>query len=163
MPENSTTPHTPESVVLQWQTIISTQMHFNDMILRTRAIGASAVLAVYGYAASVLIKDPTDYEFILDNFVPTAAIVVIFGLVLLLAIFFVDFVYYYKLLLASVEVGREFENRNSSLVQQTTNIGKQVPLWRANLAIAVFYFLPLTAGIPFLWHIWIHYPPQIHT
>ena len=39
-----------DQIVTQWQTIITTQMHFNDMILRTRAIGSSVVLAVYGYA-----------------------------------------------------------------------------------------------------------------
>ncbi|MBT3792567.1 MAG: hypothetical protein HN658_07605 [Rhodospirillales bacterium] len=50
-----------DQIVLQWQSIIATQMHFNDMILRTRAIGSSMVLAVYGYAFLTLVQQPAPY------------------------------------------------------------------------------------------------------
>lgn len=35
----------------EWKTVINTQMHFNEMIIRARTMGVSVVIAVYGAAA----------------------------------------------------------------------------------------------------------------
>jgi hypothetical protein len=36
--------------VQRWRALVDTQMHFNDMLMRTRSIGLSMVIAVYGAA-----------------------------------------------------------------------------------------------------------------
>ena len=38
-------------IVEEWKTVIHTQMHFNEMIMRARSTGVSVVIAVYGAAA----------------------------------------------------------------------------------------------------------------
>jgi hypothetical protein len=38
------------AIAQRWRAVIDTQMHFNDMLMRTRSIGLSMVIAVYGAA-----------------------------------------------------------------------------------------------------------------
>jgi len=38
-------------ILEEWKTIVQTQMHFNEMIMRARTTGVSVVMGVYGAAA----------------------------------------------------------------------------------------------------------------
>ncbi|MBI4262478.1 hypothetical protein HY624_03060 [Candidatus Uhrbacteria bacterium] len=150
-------------VVAQWQTIISTQMHFNEMILQTRAIGSSVVLAAYGAAAVTLGQYPNEYVTIFDQLIHISGGIICFALTLLFSIFLMDVTYYYRLLLGVVQIGSNFEKNNPSLVATTTLLGERVSLWSANFVVIIFYVIPFSVGGLSLWYVLTHYPPTVHT
>lgn len=154
---------TDDQIVTQWQTIISTQMHFNDMLLRTRAIGSSVVMATYGAAAVALGQQPISYVIIFSEFIHISAGIILFALFLLLSIFLLDFFYYFKLLIGTVEIGERLEKENPSLVKQTTQLSQKVSRGSASLFVIVFYAIPAAIGIALLWYILKNYPPTITT
>jgi hypothetical protein len=49
-PENGSFDRT-QFLIEEWKTVIETQIHFNEMIIRARTTGVSVVMAVYGAAA----------------------------------------------------------------------------------------------------------------
>lgn len=152
-----------DHVVTQWQTIITTQMHFNDMILRVRAIGSSVVLAAYGAAAISLGQYPNAYITILNEFIHISVVVLFFALSLLLSIFLMDFTYYYKLLIGIVEIWEKFEKDNPILVDVTNQLSQKVSRWQARIVVIVFYFIPAAIGCFSLWYVLTRYPQIIHT
>ena len=87
---------------------MDTQMHFNDMLLRTRSAGMSIVIAVFGGAAVTLERFPQDL-LLSGARIPMAAVVMFFGLLLLFSMFVLDYFYYYRMLLAVVERTEEIE------------------------------------------------------
>ena len=113
-----------DSKIKQWQTIIHTQMHFNDMILRTRAIGASVVLAAYGAAALAVAQYPAREFYLLSTHFHVSVLVIIITLFILLSVFFLDYLYYYKLLLSVVSKGEEIERENTSISDITYPSGE---------------------------------------
>src|SRR5690348_13813804 len=91
------------AAVQRWRALLDTQMHFNSMIVQTRAIGMSLVIAVFGAAAVSLARAPDRFFFLPWVAIPLAAVVMIFALLLLVALFVLEYFYYYPLLLAVVE------------------------------------------------------------
>ncbi len=55
-------------------------MHFNDMLLRTRSIGSSVVLAAYGAAAVSVAQYPMQRIFLFGAFIHISVIVISFAL-----------------------------------------------------------------------------------
>ena len=152
-----------DQVVTQWQIIISTQMHFNDMILRTRAIGSSVVLAAYGAAAVSLVQYPTQDVVIFDQTTHISVFVICFALSLLFSIFLIDVTYYYRLLLGVVEIGEELENETSSLISMTRHLSEKVNLCWANFIVFMFYAIPAAIGVSSLWYVIENYPLPVNT
>lgn len=152
-----------DRIVAQWQTIITTQMHFNDMILRTRAIGSSVVLAAYGAAAVAIAQYPNEYLSLSGELIHVSAFVLFFALSLLIGIFLMDVTYYYRLLLGVVEVGATLENQNSFLVDTTNQLSRKVSLFWAHFVVFAFYAIPTVIGGISLWYVLAHFPPTIHT
>ena len=99
----------PIALVHRWRAALDTQMHFNDMLIRTRAAGLSIVVAVFGGAALAVEKLPQHVALFLGIDVHLAAIVMFFGLLLLFSLFVLDYFYYYRMLLAAVERTEQIE------------------------------------------------------
>lgn len=93
----------------EYKTVIDTQMHFNDMLMKMRAIVFSVIIAVFGGAAAILGQYPQQFLYIDKLPVHVAALVILFGLFLLVAIAIMDYCYYYKMLLGAVRRGYEFD------------------------------------------------------
>jgi hypothetical protein len=139
-------------------------MHFNEMIVRMRTTGVSVVIAVYGAAALSISQFPR--KFLVGfgySFHPSAAIL-LFGLLLLLSIFALDYLYYFRMLVASVEQGERLDGQIRArtlsglhLFGLTTLISERVTRGRARISLILFYGLPFLAGLGALWYVLFQY------
>jgi len=148
----------------EWKVVIETQMHFNDMIMRVRATGVSVVLAVFGAAAYSLqfvklVLVISGYKF------HVAAPIVSFGLAMLAGLFGLDYFYYYKMLIGSVERGYELDKTFATLGEpkvlgMTTLIRDSVGKpGRAKRYLWFFYGLVFFVGAIFLVSILLGFVP----
>ena len=95
-------------VIEEWKVVIDVQMHFNDMIMRLRTTVISIVLAFFG-AASISLQYPQLYlNFRYFSF-HASVLIVASGLVLLMSVFFLDYFYYYKMLIGAVNRGYQID------------------------------------------------------
>jgi hypothetical protein len=133
----------------QWSSVVRTQIHFNEIIHRTRQLTMTAVAAAFGAAfASFATKTPTNLT--IEAFqlsVPSATLLVVLGWTFLLIGYLMDRVYYYKLLLSAVAVGEELENTYDLPAKLTTALSKKVSRRRANIVIHLFYAGAFLAGL----------------
>lgn len=143
------------AAVQHWRTLIDTQMHFNDMLLRTRSVGISIVIAVFGAAAVSTAQYP-DRLINLPGFtVHVAAIVILFGLMLLVSVFVLDYFYYYRMLLAVVRRAEEMEAESRLPGEPiefslSSCVSREVSRARASGVLIVFYGIPFGSGLLFL-------------
>jgi len=98
----------------EWKTVIQTQMHFNDMLMKMRTAAISVVVAIFGATAVIIGQFPDRYLEIFSRQVHVSAIVILFGLALWVGIFIIDYMYYYKMLLGAVQRGYEFDKAFSN-------------------------------------------------
>ena len=153
-------------ILEEWKTVVQTQMHFNEMIMRARTTGVSVVMAVYGAAALAYGQYPSKLLKICGLEYHVSAAIILFGIVLLFSIFFIDFSYFYKMLLASVERGEQidkaYENRRidgTRLFGMTTIISKKVSRTRSILCLIIFYGCPFLIGAACLVYlVWFYCP-----
>ena len=106
-------------IVEEWKIVIQTQMHFNDLIMKVRTATLSVVLAVFGAAG---------YSFVAENVSPLsfgelgifhpAVFIIGSGIAILLAVFLIDYGYYYKMLLGAVKRGYQFDEEFHELEQK---------------------------------------------
>jgi hypothetical protein len=146
----------------EWKKTIDVQMHFNDLIMRNRQILMTAVLAVFGAAAFSLqfpnlILDIWSWKF------HAAASIILFGLGLLLSMFFLDYRYYFQLLLGSVARGEAIEKMlqeqsSNQVAGLTLAISKAVDQKRARRSLCWFYAIPFLLGALFLVFVLVGYP-----
>ena len=148
----------PIALVHRWRAALDTQMHFNDMLLRTRAAGMSIVIAVFGGAALAVEKFPQHVALFHGLSVHLAAVVMFFGLLLLLSIFVLDYFYYYRMLLAAVERTEEIEAASQQSGEPiafdlTGRVSRRVSRMRARLVLWVFYGVPFLCGAVFMMYL----------
>lgn len=141
-------------VLEEWKTVINTQMHFNEMIIRTRTTGISVVIGVYGAAALAVGQYPQRLLNIYQWSFHVSVAIVLFGLLLLLSIGLLDYLYYYRLLMGAVERGEQIDEAcrgwtvaGVSLLGMTTLISGKVSRCRAIVSLLVFYGFPFLAGL----------------
>ena len=153
-------------ILEEWKTVVQTQMHFNEMIMRARTTGVSVVMAVYGAAAIAYGQYPSKVLKIysLEYHVSTA--IILFGLVLLVSIFSIDFLYYYRMLIGSVEhaemMDKAFTNRlvaGARIFGMTTTISGKVGRLRSFLCLLIFYGGPFLIGVGCLVYLICFYRP----
>jgi hypothetical protein len=154
--ENGATSKDQVASVQRWRTVIDTQMHFNDMLMRTRAAGVSIVIAVFGAAAIGFAQYPNR----LITMVPgatihIAAIVIIFGLMLIATLFVLDYFYFYRMLIAVVRHGEELEAESRKPTSPiefnlTCCISDCISQRRASVVLLAFYGIPFVSGLIFL-------------
>ena len=143
------------AAVQRWRTVIDTQMHFNDMLMRTRATGVSIVIAVFGAAAVALAQYPDRLITMPGTTIHIAAAVITFGLMLLATLFVLDYFYFYRMLLAVVRHGEEIEAESRSpkspvVFALTCRISDCMPRRRASFVLLMFYGIPFGSGLIFL-------------
>ena len=93
----------------EWKVVMQTQMHFNDMIIKMRTAGLSVLIAVFGGAAIAIGQYPDRFIEVAHRDFHVAAPIILFGLLLWLAIFLIDYFYYHKCLLGAVQRGYQID------------------------------------------------------
>jgi hypothetical protein len=156
----------PKAVALvqRWRAALDTQMHFNDMLIRTRAAGMSIVVAVFGGAALAVEKFPQHVALFFGIDVHLAAVVMFFGLLLLFSLFVLDYFYYYRMLLAAVERTEDLEAESQRpgapiAFDLTRPISRKVTRARATIVLWVFYGVPFLCGAVFMSYLAMIPPP----
>jgi len=151
--ENGSSDRT-QFLIQEWKTVIETQIHFNEMIIRARTTGVSVVMAVYGAAALSIGQYPGKVINIFGSQFHVSAAIILFGISLLAGIFCMDYFYYYRLLLGAVERGEEIDKAyegftvgSTRLFGLTTKISNKVSRPRATTCLIIFYGIPLIIGI----------------
>lgn len=165
MNEQATPAADKASLLEQWKTTMSAQMHFNDMLMRTRSLAATVVIGVFGAAAALVGQYPTRHIIVCCWSVHISAVVIVFGLVLLLCVFLLDYLYYYRLLLGAVERGEVIERELSILVPAGTMpsfslslyLSQKVSRRHAKAVLLIFYGIPLGTGLVFLLYLLVFY------
>jgi hypothetical protein len=92
-----------------WKQTVEVQKHFNDIEMRVRGLALTALTFTLG-AAAIAIKDGTRVG-VFSAHIQLAAVILFLGAVLWLAFYFVDGVWYHRLLLGSVIHGHELEGK----------------------------------------------------
>ena len=108
-------PDNQEKYISIWSKTVDTQMHFNDMSVKSRQFGLTFVVAVLGVAV-VLFTRGNDFAFILDIFDVTVQIhvsVLLFlcASIALEAVKILDLNVYHKMLRGAVAFGEDFEEQ----------------------------------------------------
>ncbi|GLQ17727.1 hypothetical protein [Maritalea porphyrae] len=92
-----------------WKTVVSVQMHFNELELKIRnfaILSLGAILTIAGYSARA---DETTK--ILGQDIPYASIIMIAGCIIWLCFWFMDRHWYHRLLLGAVYHGIKIESK----------------------------------------------------
>jgi hypothetical protein len=90
-----------------WKQTISVQQHFNDIGWRIRGLALTALTFALG-AAAVAARDKSNIK-IFGVHLQLSFCISVLGLILWLSFYFVDQVWYHRLLLASVKHGEALE------------------------------------------------------
>jgi hypothetical protein len=96
-----------ELQVEAWKTTIGVQQHFNDIEMKIRALAITLLTAVLGVAA-LAIRDGTKLH-VGGADVNLSAAILIIGFLSWLLLYFVDELWYHRLLMGSVRQGRALE------------------------------------------------------
>lgn len=166
MPAENENAEGAKLVLDEWKTVISTQMHFNEMIMRMRTTGVSVVIGVYGAAAFALGQYPAKFLSIGGMNIHVSAVIIAFGILLLASIFVLDYCYYFRLLIGAVrratEIDAAYDGRlvlGARLFGMTTRITGEVSRRRAEISLRFFYGAPLVAGMVSLIYLLGFYDP----
>ena len=113
-PDNSD-PEMQEKYISIWSKTVDTQMHFNDMSVRSRQYGLTFIVAVLG-VAFVLFTRGNDFAFILnihDSRIQIHVSVLLFlcACLALEAVKVLDLNVYHKMLRGAVAFGEDFEEK----------------------------------------------------
>src|SRR3712207_1436446 len=95
----------------QWGSVIRAQIHFNEAIQRTRQLTATIVLATFGASAAFFATHPHTLVVGFLGLPPVHVTtpVIILGLLFLGVGYLTDHRYYYRMLVAAVQVGEAIE------------------------------------------------------
>ena len=125
----------------EWEVVVNTQMHFNDLILRFRAITLTALATLVG--ATLAVERLTG--------VSKLEILSILGLLLgfWLTAFIMGFSCYHRLLLGSVAQAFKFDEsetlKSYGLFGMTSCITGHVRPRTSRVLVVVYYLVPFTA------------------
>jgi phosphoglycolate phosphatase-like HAD superfamily hydrolase len=118
---------TPEIIKI-WEKVIDVQQHFNDIALRIRNIAVTAFTFIVGGIGYIEIAG---LSFSIGNFeLPLSTALAGFGIIVLLAFFYMDRFWYHKLLLGAVKQGILIEKRWLKILPElklTHAIGESSP------------------------------------
>lgn len=116
-------------LVDMWKTTIEVQQHFNELEWKIRGLALTVLTTSLG-AGALALRENTFIPILSWRF-SLASLVFSAGLLLWLAFFFVDSVWYHRLLLGSVKEGVRLEERIGELLEGsgrlTTAIGEASP------------------------------------
>ena len=130
----------------EWRETISTQMHFNDLILRFRSVILTAFVTLIGAAFAVQKFAKLQKQDIL--------LVFSLPIILWLTAFIIDFFYYHRMLLGSVAQALKFDEseklRSCGLFGMTKCISEHIHPSTSKILVFLYYFAPLIAIIVLL-------------
>ena len=151
------------ATVQRWRATLDTQMHFDDMLMRTRTTAGSIIVGVFGAAAVSIAEYPQRLIQLPGKTVHIAAIIVAAGLMSLIAVFLLDYFYYFRMLLATVEQSQVLERESRQpgspiALELSSRLSRAVPRARASAVVWAFYGIPFSLGSFFLFYIvaWHH-------
>ena len=169
----STKPKTPAPIdptqlsyiMKEWEIVIQTQMHFNDLLMKMRTATLSIVLAIFGAAGYSILSKETYLLTINDFSFHPSVIIISAGLVLLFSMFIMDYFYYFRLLVGAVKRGWEFDDKFGTedtwkYFGLTTKISHEIGEKKGNSKwfVISFYWIPFVAGLFFLFAILFGFP-----
>jgi hypothetical protein len=97
-----------------WKQTVDVQKHFNDIEMRVRGLALTVLTFALG-AAAVAIKDGTKAD-VLGGHIPLATIILFISAVLWGIFYFVDQIWYHRLLIGSVVHGQALEAEIAKLI-----------------------------------------------
>ena len=110
-------------ILEEWKTVIQTQMHFNDMIMKIRTAGISLLVTLFGAAAYSLQYNEVGLQ-ICGSFIHGSIFIVIFGLTFMSGILILDYFYYFKMLIGAVKRGYEiYESYGDRMIKGVKMFG----------------------------------------
>lgn len=150
-----------------WKTTVGVQQHFNDIEMKIRALAITVLTAVLGVAA-LAVRDGTTLH-VGGSRVNLGGAIMIIGLVAWILFYFVDALWYHRLLLGAVKQGVALEKmlgeqgvpgfgltgaiRDASPF--TMNLGFWKPQVHSSSKIRIFYFtiaaLLAAGAVALLW------------
>jgi uncharacterized protein with PQ loop repeat len=136
---------TVDNVLKEWEVVINTQMHFNDLIIKYRTAILTVFITLGG--ALLTIKKTLTIGISESDF---------FHLCILLAAFWffaflIDILYYHQLLIGAVRYALKFDNdetcKKLGLFGMTKTIMKNVTVGWSRFFVSLFYIGPIAAFI----------------
>jgi hypothetical protein len=137
-----------------WKTTVGVQQHFNDIELKIRGLAITVLTAVLA-AAAVAIKDGTRVK-ILGGHVNLGAVIFFIGFVAWMLFYFVDQIWYHRLLMGAVFHAQTLEDLMASTLpgiglthrislespHQVTVLFGKIRVWNlhSKQKMKVFYF-----------------------
>ena len=98
-------------IIEQWKTVISVQMHFNDMIAKIRQVAATVG---FGGTAYIITKSSDNFEIAFSIYIiefTNKSILFIALFIFIISILLVDRFYYFKMLISSVDLAKAQEEK----------------------------------------------------
>ena len=123
-----------------WEKAVDTQMHFNDMQVRSRQLGLTLIVASLALAA-ILLRSTTEDNFVdieIFGLIHVSALIILFAALSLLPLAILDIGVYHAMLRGAVYFGEEFER--SIMVPRilTTQNGKSYMQYGMTQLISLF-------------------------
>ena len=127
----------------EWEVVINTQMHFNDLIIRYRNIFLTIFLSIITVSFSL-------YSY--GKIEPATFYCIVVAILLSWALaFLLDYFYYYQMLLAAVAHAKKFDDNEKfkelGLFGLTKEISDRVTQCKASTFIFIFYGVPAALTI----------------
>lgn len=120
--------------------IIDTQQHFNDLIIRFRAIVLAAFVS---FAGTIILLQRINSSITLNDIYLLLAIAIIFWI----TAFCVDYLYYNRLLFGSVSQALKYDNSEVlsklGLFGLTQNISNHIHPPTSKILVCLYYFIPM--------------------
>ena len=127
-----------KSVMEEYKLAIEVQIHFNELLMKLRSFGLTAVVVVFGWAVTRSQNEAS------STF--QVQMIIACGLGLLVAVAIVDLLYFFPLLLGAVDRSGELEKLCPTL-GLTRQINRKVPRPRAYRVLILFYAIVFVLGI----------------
>jgi len=99
-----------------WKQVVYIQTHFNDMCIRTRWVGLTVNATIYAGAAVALAQYPRGLVNVFNFAIHISAILFTIAGLVSVALWQLDRLYYYKMLIASVDHAEQLEDRLKELI-----------------------------------------------
>lgn len=143
-------------IIDEWKLVVQTQMHFNEMIMKIRAGIVAVVYAVFGASAFVLQYNDLWTNIYGFNAHPSYGLIVI-GITILFGIFYLDYKYYYRMLIGATnradEIANEFKNFGGrKYFSLSIDIREAISKKKgaSKKFVKLFYSLPIVGGFVYL-------------
>lgn len=145
-------------VFQEYELVVKTQMHFNEMLMRYRSL-AFTIMTGLAALGLLLLKGEITYKEKVMLFGMECNIAGVLALLILAVwgvVFLVDYFYYFRLLIGAVERGEQIEKSvPAGFLGMTTGISKKMPRPWAHLVVILFYAIPFAAGLIIAIHLLI--------